>query len=66
MNTQNTFLRFSKENDLQEGKLDGHEMFFSIGDILYSGTPIDEDGDDMGDDGLLYRMVSPNKYEKIA
>ncbi len=60
MNTQNTFVRFSQEDGSQE-------TFISIAESFYSGIPIDENtGDDLTPDEELYRMVSPNKYEKIA
>ena len=45
-NTSNTFLRFF-QND--------KEVFISIADLEYSGSPINDDGDEFDNDELLYR-----------
>ena len=63
MNTNNTYLLF-KETDHLDGK-DRREVYYLISDLFYSGTPIDDFGDDMESDGFLYKKVGEN-YQKIS
>lgn len=57
MNTSNTFLRYFNEDEKQE-------VFISIANLDYSGTPIDDNGDDLDNDECLYRFDS--KTEKFV
>ena len=57
MNTSNTFLRYFNEYEKQE-------IFISIANLDYSGTPIDDNGDDLDNDECLYRFDS--KTEKFV
>jgi hypothetical protein len=62
MNTSNTFLRYFREEN-GETK---NEVHVSIASLNYNGTPIDpETGEDLIDDGQLYRLVGPNNYKQI-
>jgi hypothetical protein len=63
MNTQNTFLKFT-ETDHLDGK-PRETLFCTVGDVLNTGVPIDDFGDDMEDDGFLYRKIE-GIYQKIA
>lgn len=65
MNTNNTYLRYLKENSDDQEEFDGQEIFVPISDLGDSGVPIDDFGDDMESDGFLYKKIGEN-YEKIS
>lgn len=66
MNTTQVFLRYFESDSTNE--IEGTSRFVSISEIDYSGTPIDDNGDDLDNDGLVYYKVSDkeDKYEVIG
>ena len=63
MNTNNTYLLF-RETDHLDGK-ERAETYCPIVDLFDSGVPIDDFGDDMENDGFLYKKIG-EIYEKIS
>lgn len=63
MNTSNTYLRFVETDHLDDEERE--EVFCPISDLTDSGVPIDDFGDDMENDGFLYKKIGEN-YEKIS
>lgn len=63
MNTSQIFLRYFK-SDPNGNEIESSVRFVSVADLDYSGCPIDDNGDDFDNDGLVY-ICFDGEYEVI-
>jgi hypothetical protein len=66
MNTSQVFLRYFQSDD-DANEIEGTSRFISFSDIDAYGCPIDDEGNDLDNDQLVYFKVSDklDKYEVI-
>jgi hypothetical protein len=63
MNTSQVFLRYFQSDD-DANEIEGTSLFVSVSDIDCLGCPIDEDGNDLDNDCLVY-VFNGESYEVI-